>query len=46
VNIGSGITDRGYELRGLNHSLCKRYTDNQERKYKTLPKYRQELNTF
>jgi hypothetical protein len=46
VNTGSGITDRGYELRSLNSSLCKKYTDNQETKYKTFPKDRQELNTF
>ena len=46
MNTGSDITDRGYELRGLNNSLCKRYTDNREIKNKTLPKDRQELNTF
>jgi len=34
MNTGSDITDRGYELRSLNSSLCKRYTDNQEIKIK------------
>jgi hypothetical protein len=46
VNTGTGITDRGYELWSLNNSLCKRYTDNQEIKNKTLTKDRQKLTFF
>ena len=36
VNTGSDITDRVYELRGLNSNRCKRLTgDNQEIKNET-----------
>jgi len=38
MNTGSDITDRGYELRGLNNSLCKIYTDIREIKIKLSPK--------
>jgi len=38
MNAGSDITERGYELRGLNSSLCKRYTDSWEIKIKLSPK--------